>query len=244
MMLKKLKCLFTVVMVLILSSQSMNVALANNQINNDISEAVSQNDDYVAENFEALLSEADSSTIVETATIESNEGDIYNVPIYNIDSTELSDEEGNSLNIVAQTYAYDLSNAVLIQSSLGSGNSTRDQFDSTFGVEGYITIYYTYDSYLNGLAYILTRVSGGYTKYDSTESVVSQQLVYGEGGVSGNNIAVNIYSYQYPTTSSWNYYTGFTTSCVLVGNYTFGATYTISIARGLSTWTLMISNLL
>lgn len=243
---KSIKLLIVIVMIMVLSIPNCIVASASNMENHNKTreKAIQKNEKYIESNINSLLKNAKQSRVYtgKKAKLEDNNGNVYEVSLYDIDEEKLYDDNGNSLNISAQTYAYDFSDATI--KSIGTGNTYKEMWDSTYSVKGYITIYYTYDLVNNTYAYILTQVSGGYIISDGSVSIASQSLVYGEGGYSASNGLVNLHNTQTPTSSSWNYLTGYNTNCVLAGNYTFGATYTLNLVRRTSSWTFIMSNLL
>lgn len=148
---------------------------------------------------------------------------------------------------IVDTYEYkmviedqDTLNSTSYISTFSSGNKDLSKKDSSYSVEGYLKISYDVGTYRNADAYKLTKVSGGYTILDGTVSVSSQSVTYGISGVSNEGV-VQMHNTKKPTSSSWSYSTGYTPYLVLVDNYSFGATYNLTLKRySSSTWNLSL----
>jgi hypothetical protein len=245
-MIRKLRFFIAIVIAMVLSVQFCAVAFASDIKQNVKDKAIQKNEQYIKANFDSLFQKTKySHTPAEKkGRLSDNNGNVYDVTLYDIDSEKLYDENGKSLNITSQTYAYDLSEAASV-SSTGTGNSYVDLWDTSISVKGYVTIYYSYYANSDGInEYTLTQIAGGYTKSDSTVSISSQTVVYGMQGYSKTYGIVYKDSTIYPTTSSWSITTGYTSSVVLDVSANFGATYTIKLVRGTSAWSLVITNML
>lgn len=151
-------------------------------------------------------------------------------------------EEGNS---TVEEYAKttfiveENTNNNLIIMSTQSGNKTESTWDSSLGVRAYSTIYYS-RTVIGGISRAkLTSVSGGWAISDSQISLSNRKLVMGTSGWPAghqsvtHNLSSNSWVYNAP--SSWDYVS------TEAGN-SIGATTTVTLKRGTSTWTLTHNN--
>lgn len=200
--------------------------------------AIQEADEYINDNLDVLVDEAkgDTDMLVDTAELISDTGEVLELPVYEIDTTDVINQFSSDENLHSITYAVDTSDIVSAAAASYSGNKYASTWDSTGSIQAYLTIYYTYTNDLSP-QYLFTSIAGGYTRADSQVSVASQSLTYGYSGIKGSSSVT-----KYPTSSSWSYTTGFTTynpgySLKLGGNYT------LNLKRGTSsTWTLYLQN--
>lgn len=105
--------------------------------------------------------------------LESDTGEIIPV-IGQLVSSEVS--RNASREESSATYEFIVDSAI----TRGSGYSTLSEFDGAYAVKATVTIYYTTQASFRGdPTIVLTRVSGGWTRYDSTVRVTAARLSYG-----------------------------------------------------------------
>ncbi len=124
-----------------------------------------------------------------------------------------------------------------VSASTSYNQTYNSKWDSTSGVKIYETVYWsaatkvgtttTYD--------ILYKVSGGYTKSDSTINVKSSSVFVAQN----RNTTYQQKTWSEGTSSSWSISTGFTATEVQ-GSVTSGATYTVNLNRGSSNWSVAL----
>ena len=121
------------------------------------------------------------------------------------------------------------------------GNSYKYAWDSTGSIKAYTQINYYIDT--SGSVYkgSITSITGGYTKYDHTVSVISQTVNYGCVDVQ--------YFWQsdssYPTGASWVIYPPSNWSAINLsqtGYRLMGVSYSLEIKRNSSPWELTFLN--
>ncbi len=203
----------------------------------EISKIYEANDGYVAKNLENLLKKGkptkpQSKVLVSKNTTTLASVSDANVQTYIIQNEELTDADGVSTGVYALTTA----------STISTGSTNVSGYDQTIAVKCYSTIYYNIKADANGIDhYCLTKISGGYTKSDKSTVLVSQSIVYGESGPSSfsSNGSYTVDGSYAPssTTTSWSKSTGFTGYIARVGYYSIGATYSVKLTKGSSTWT-------
>lgn len=134
-------------------------------------------------------------------------------------------------------YAFKLDSSNMLLAS--SGTQTNTKWDSTGGVEGTVSVYYSQD----GSNFLVTRVTGSWAIHQSGDAIKngSVKIVCVEGFDSSQTITKNI------SGSSFDISTGFTkyanSGAGLVG---IGAKSSITIYRIQSgtSWTLDVSNVI
>lgn len=211
----------------------------------EITKIYEANDDYVAKNLEKLLKNGTPTTSpskvvtnksLNLSSVEnsfsSDAINSYDVQTYIIQNEELTDTEGDSTGVYALTTA----------STISTGNTNVSGYDETLAVKCYSTIYYNIKADASGIDhYCLKKISGGYTKSDKSTVLVSQNIAYGETGPSSfaSGGSYSVYDNYSPssTTTSWSKSTGYTEYIARVGYYSFGATYSVKLTKGSSTWT-------
>lgn len=198
--------------------------------------AVEKTDSFISRNIEDLIEDSkELNTLIENVTeLKSNTGEILEVPVYEIDTTEITQQFSQDEDLKSVTYAIDTSDAISVASATGSTN--RTEWDSTSSVKAYTTIYYKSSG--NPAYYLLTSVTGGYTIGDPQVKVKSQKVVMG----CSDYVTVQSLT-KTPTLSSWSYATSFKTS-VLYSQMLLGSNYYLTLQQvsGGSTWTLQITN--
>ncbi|TFJ92039.1 hypothetical protein [Lentibacillus salicampi] len=128
-----------------------------------------------------------------------------------------------------------------------SGRKYGEDFDSSYGVRAYSTLYYDEVTDSNGkVHYDLTRVSGGWDVNDPTFNLSNQSVNYGAEGWSSyangyvrdqnSTRYLSGFSYTYYTPSSW-YPITFDTSW-----YIFGMNSYTDISKSGDTWELHLQN--
>lgn len=171
-----------------------------------------------------------------TMTNNENPNIQFKIPIYYIDSTELT--KSNAFDDVkSKTFIVDTKEAI----PLSNESHYVDELDSTSSILANITIYYT----TNGTPtqYLLTRVSGGYQIRDYSVSVSSQKVTFGCNGVFPTAINTQTAT-KYPgSNANWSYNTGFKQPVVNDISAAIGCNNILTLKHGSSsTWTLHIFN--
>lgn len=163
------------------------------------------------------------------------------IPLYKMDTSDLVESYLEDTE-KCTTYVANLSDAVAApttettMSTFSSGSSFLSDVSST-DVKFYSTVYYNYDSSLK-YPYLLTSVSGGYTRLDMSVVVSSQSVRLG-----CSDVHVTQAKTVYPSGSSWSYDSGFKTYIAKTGSIGgLGANYTATLKRGSSTWTFELPN--
>lgn len=123
-------------------------------------------------------------------------------------------------------------------------SQTATKFDGSYSVEGWVCITYTEGTSSYGPWVNVTNISGGYTRYDHSVGVKSQEL---HCGCSGENPNTGAYSTQYvtyyPSSSSWSYPKPASWGPVVYNsNSKIAATCTYTLKRGSNnnTWTFKV----
>lgn len=219
--------------VMILSLSTLNVDASFSDTSDKI---ISINEEYIQEHFENLLNEIQTASKLEYSRILSTNNlvtNAENISLYKIQDNELVDKQGATTGIYAVTYA-----AVITD-----GSTNLSGYDPTIAVKCYSTIYFHIREVKGTKEYCLYKVSGGYTKDDSSTSVKLQTVTYSEGG-SGSEGNVNYpVTTKSPTGSSWSYNTGYTKYVIKGGIYSgSGCAYTIKLSKGSDSWTYTLSN--
>ncbi|MDH6402762.1 hypothetical protein M2139_002668 [Enterococcus sp. PF1-24] len=119
-----------------------------------------------------------------------------------------------------------------------SGNQTKDGWDSSYGVNGRVTVYYKKD---NSNRYLITSVSGGYSNYDSSIQITDQSVAVACAGGESSGQKKSFYP---GTSSSWSYNTGFSTYVTPAIYAIGGGQVTINLKRNSSRWSLNVNNIL
>ena len=233
------------------NSQSIKLQTINKNISNY--------DNEIQNNLELLLREKveNGKKADRLGMLTDNKGTNYSVPVYEIGSEEIYKLDNET--ILAQTYGYYIpeeladdasaekfSTSLITTKSTANGSTAVNAYDPAGSlVRGYCTIYYTINTDSNGAkTYKLNSVKGNYTRGDLAFSVTKQVVKYTMAGMGPDDIYVQNTATKYPTSSSWQYTTGFQKFITLDILHTFGATYTLTIKRTSSSWNFTIYNLL
>lgn len=118
----------------------------------------------------------------------------------------------------------------------GGGSNYKYQWDNSYGIKIYSTVYYT--DYGDSVS--LDRVTGGYDKTDRTLTVLSQEVTLGAtdlGHVQNQR--------RYPTNSSWGY--NAPSNWVPIDTVQsfvqyLGAYYRVDVKRSASSWRVEVIN--
>lgn len=111
-------------------------------------------------------------------------------------------------------------------------NNYKTKLDSTMSYEHHTQVYYVE----NGSMVRLTKVTGGYTRRDSTVSVVGQKLVIGQSTLIKSNVTT-----KYPSSSSWSYTLNWAAVDVTPGAV-IGARHELTLKRNAGSWVSELSN--
>lgn len=191
---------------------------------------LAKNDPHISEHMEIL-----TPSNVNSRSADSDVG--YAAISYVVQDEKLQSQDANAATIHALTTV-----SAIVPLAEG-GSAEKYTYDSTVSIKGYTTIYYNTKVTNNITYYLLTKVTGGYTVLDSSVQIVSQNVHYGEAGVTPADGNYQKYYDYTPTYSSWSITTPFTTYVYTPGGG-IGATYTINLKRssGTSRWTYALNN--
>lgn len=217
---------------------------ASTDINDSLdAEDIFNVDTYIQNNIDSILNENKVNLFSESenkfAEFYSDEGLIYNLPVYTIDISELV-EDITGKEAFVQTEVIDTSNATESNiSPLAAGNKYEEAWDSTLSVRAWSTNYYDKKTVSGKTMYLLKTVSGGRSISQPDAQITSQTLVYGCTDMLNVQTAT-----KYPTGSSWSYSTGFTKYVSPDnGPHAMGNNITFKIRRSTSTtWTFRHQN--
>ncbi len=208
--------------------------------------AIERNAEFIAENFDTLLSSAMINTVAgmntmklprqsTCSTTDPNNTD-YTSEEYILQDAEILDSHGDEAGIHALTTGF-------VLRAVDNGHQYEESADQTVSIRGYTTIYYNKTTSSGITYYCLTDVTGGYKVNDSSAQVTSQSVVYGMTGVSQTQGSVQKSNTYKPTTKSWSKSTGYTSYVHPTEFGAIGATYTINLKRnGGSSWTYSLNN--
>lgn len=202
------------------------------------------------ENGAEVISE---ETSLDAIMLTDETGEEYVVPV---DITEI--QINSSEEIYKQIIEFDAEDMIPIEDESSKLLSKLDNFftpsvyaattgtqkktgkDSTLGLSGWISVEYKKN---NDGHWLVTKVTGGYSKSDASISVTSQSVI---SGCSGMNTKTQIKEYTpAAATKSWSFNTGFNQYANNKGMAVGGANLTINMKRGTkSKWSLTIKNTL
>ncbi|MEF2837048.1 MAG: hypothetical protein U0N82_04930 [Oscillospiraceae bacterium] len=191
----------------------------------------------VREMFEYAVCEAAVSPAVISAnsgnmfstTLENAAGALYDVQMFEYTpATEVTETE------VSRTFVFSANEDFIVPRS--SHSQTNDGWDSSISVYGYLTVRYSLNNYNGTDKYLLTNVSGGWEREDSSVSIVDRYVGYTCQSVFDNSQI----TYNYPSSNSFNYPTGYTTY-VYDDNLSavVGAVSIADLVHGTSEWQLI-----
>lgn len=223
-------------------SISVSAGEVDSSINNNLSaftmaekESV---DTYIDQHLDSILAIAkDSGNIAQgQATLNSDDGTIYNLPTYIVDTTELARYLTNNETIRSQVAIVDSSDADV--STLAAGNKGSSMWDKSSSVLANSTIYYDQTTSGAITKYKLTSVKGGYSIKQSGVSVSNQKVTYGcSDSVIGTQRGVKS-----PKGASFSYSTGFTKYATRQNiGFSCGVTHSMTVKRG-SSWSFTHNN--
>lgn len=201
------------------------VHAAEETVEKQLSDAVSLESD-TGEKLEVLAQVTDS-VIYETTEEEYREQKIQ----FNTNNIiELENSDSDLLSKITPFF-FDTAQAT------SQGNLSKSDWDSSKGVKGTVNIAYKKNK---AGEYLITRISGGYTRQDSSITVIRQNVL--AACSSGKGIQEKRYAPG--TKSNWSFDTGFNkyiaNSMYAVG----GGKVEIHLQRKSSKWTLTVNNIL
>ncbi|MCD8192371.1 MAG: hypothetical protein LUD55_06240 [Oscillospiraceae bacterium] len=175
---------------------------------------------------------ASESPVTCSAEITAEDGSTYSIALFEYTPAAVSDGESNT-----QTYVYSTQSEYVTPKASGN-TQTNTGWDDSLSVYGYITITYNSRPYNDSgvTEYLLTKVSGGWERSDSTVSMSNRFVAY----TSQYIFALSQVTWKYPTTNTFSYSTGYSTY-VPNDNTTavLGAQCSVDLAHGTSSnWTL------
>lgn len=188
------------------------------------SEPVTQLDnDAIYKAFQTSDVDVVDNVVILSKTTEKSQKEICSEMIYLVPKEGLSAEELISRAAGGNNYAYD--------------------FDSSYSVKAFSTVYYTKDTSVVPNKIKLTKVTGGYEIQDRNTVVDSARLImacYGTGQL------VHQRTEFYPTSNSWTYYAPSNWVGVapdFAGG--IGANYILTLRRSYNTttWTFSLNNM-
>lgn len=253
------KFLKTIVVVFLGGLGLFSTEVSADIISFDVSLVDDNNSLTIPDTADKIIVDTDAKVVYQIddgAVVEDESGDELTAPI-TIDSEILSDDGQVISGITTVTSDLSEAKAESVEENndfnLGTiffgknvhadANNTHSgsQWDRTIAVKLSSTVYWK--QYSNGNA-LVTRVSGGYSKADSSVSVVSSSVKI---GCSGNTVT-QIKTIGLGNSSSWSKSNGshysfspapYTYAVSSVG----GATYTATLSRGGSRWTVSYQNI-
>lgn len=168
-----------------------------------------------------------------TTDLIGEDGSIYTVELFEYTPATLSNETS-----CTKTYVYSTQSEYVTPKAIGN-TQTNTGWDDSISVYGYITV--TYNSRKTSqdsdvTEYLLTNVSGGWEKNDSSVSMSNRFVAY----TCQYIYSLSQVDWEYPTSNTFNYNTGYatyvpddSTSAVL------GAQCSVDLAHGTSSrWQL------
>lgn len=168
------------------------------------------------------------------ALLTNENGDVYYVKLDEEAVTVQSKTPSN--DELSVTKSVTISSDNIIPAATTKSNS-EEAWDSTSSIKAYTTINYKEDG--TPTTYLLTSVSGGFEYYDLDVDVTNQKLIMACKGPFPSYTDQKVT--KYPSSTSFWYSTGFTD---YVNTYIaeIGASYTLTIERNGSSWTLILLN--
>ena len=218
---KEKRTMFTLLVGLLLTVANCMTIIKAEEKNSDYPSepAIQLDDDTIYNAFLTSNVDVADNIIVLSKTIEQSQAEFCSEMIYLVPKDGLSAEE-------------------LISRSSGGNNYIYD-FDSTFSVKAFSTVYYTKDTSVVPNKIKLSKVTGGYEIQDMNTVVDSATLVMGCIGVGQ---LVNQRAEFYPTSNSWTYYAPSNWVGVapdVAGG--IGASYNLTLRRSYNTTTWRFS---
>lgn len=150
-------------------------------------------------NSPATISAGESGALYLT-TLENAAGDVYNVQLFEYSPATVSTEDE-----VTQTFVFSTDSDYVTPMSTHS--QTNEGWDSSISVYGYLTIKYSRGTYNSTYTYLLTNVSGGWEREDSSVTITDRYVAYTCQSVLDNSQL----TYKYPSANTFNYPTGYST---------------------------------
>lgn len=194
-------------------------------------------DAYINNNLDSILriAKESNSAVQGEATLASDDGTVYHLPTYIVDTTQLAREMTNNETVQSQVAIVDTADAT--DATRAAGNKGSTLWDSTSSVKSSSTIYYDQTQSGSIRNYKLTSFSGSYSIQQSGVSVSTIDLAYGcSDSLKGQN------GTKYPSGSSYSYSTGFSKyASPQNGQFACGITHRMRISRG-STWNFTHQN--
>ena len=206
-----------------------------------IDSAIQEHDAYIASNLESLIEEQAG---VEMESLNENE-DLYFLDSdspYIIKDYHFTEEvyDAGIEKIMADVTLVQITDVSAV-SPYSGGSNLREGTDNTGSVTLYSTIYFRQKTVDHNVYDNFYQASGGYKSLDSGTQVASQSVDIGAAGASLDDPYVSKTINRYPTTSFWQYNTGFTDYLHDPTVY-MGIHYTVTLKRSTSTWTYTFSN--
>jgi uncharacterized cupin superfamily protein len=188
--------------------------------------------------FEEAVSAYQIQNISESPAICSTEitaedGSTYSVALFEYTPASTSNETSQT-----KTYVYSTQAAYVTPRSNGN-TQTNTGWDDSISVYGYITVTYNsrpYGSKANVTEYLLTKVSGGWQRSDSSVSMSNRFVAY----TCQYMFQRDQVTWKYPTTNTFSYKTGYSTYVPDDGTTAvLGAQCSVDLSHGTSSrWTL------
>lgn len=147
---------------------------------------------------------ASSSPISCTTELTAEDGSTYTVELFEYTPAATSNATEHT-----KTYVYS-TEAEYVTPRANGNTQTNTGWDDSISVYGYITVTYNSKPHTvnsNITDYLLTKVSGGWERKDSSVSMSNRYVAYTCQYV----FALNQVTHQYPTTNTFSYNTGYST---------------------------------
>jgi hypothetical protein len=119
-----------------------------------------------------------------------------------------------------------------------------ENYDSSYGVKAYSTIYWTTTTINNVWYAALTSTSGGWTISDTSIGLSNRHVQQGESGTGSNGMVINPSYDFYPTSNTYSHSVSWAYVNISgLGWYSFGNNTNVTLTRQSTSWTLNHTNL-
>ncbi|MDW2798337.1 hypothetical protein RZO55_12205 [Clostridium boliviensis] len=177
-----------------------------------------------------------------TITLTGPHGTQYNVQAFEAPQLEKRSADGS----ISKTYSYSLENQYMHLEAATKGQSinllggqNNDEWDDSISVHGFITINYSTTTLSNGQkGYLLTSVSGRWTKSDNHVTMSGKRVAY---TCQDANHQQQI-TLKYPSSNSFSYRTNYSSYVSDIATGVLGANSHIELNHaGSGTWSLDVT---
>lgn len=196
-------------------------------------------EDNIKEKFSKAVNDYNKSSTKHPVygKLEDSDGNEYKIQVF-----EDSVDKGSNSNMKSQTYIYSIDSKYMTPTKSGSTQTVTGWDNGSTNVYGYMTLYYNTTIKDGSTCVLITRFSGGWTKYDTTCSITSRFVncqCWDPGNIGSQNATV------YPTGSTYNYNSNFTYYAIRMnGTGQISGYQEATIKRGTQTWTFGLENVI